>query len=173
MENLILNTNLTFKEYFKLILRLRLKSIKIIWDLCWLAAFPYLIYIAYNDYLKNPSEIKNILTANIITSILLLIYPMYIYYIYRKSYFSSENILRENILVEFDEAKITFKTEFSTNTIENEKINEIEIYDSFVTIDFYQNFIVINRRKLTKKEDKKLIERIYKIKQLLIKKPNG
>ena len=46
---------------------------------------------------------------------------MYIYYIYRKSYFSGENILRENILVEFDEVKITFKTEFSTNTIENEK----------------------------------------------------
>ena len=41
------------------------------------------------------------------------------------------------------------------------------------TIDFYQNYIVVNRKKLTKIEDKKLIERISEIKRLLDKKPNG
>lgn len=172
MEPLIINTILTFKEYLKLLLILRFKSTQIIWDLCWVVSFPYLIYLSYNDFLKNPTEIKNIIVSLSITTFILFIYPIYIYYIYKKSFFSSENIMRENILVEIYDAKIVFKTEFSTNTIETEKINEIKIYDSFVTFDFYQNFIVINRKKLSNTEDKKLIEKINKYtKKIIIKCP--
>lgn len=162
-EKLNINTSLTFKEYLKYMFKLRIRSVRVIWDIFWFLSFPYLLYLSYNDYLKNPLEIKAILTANIITNTLLFIYPIYIYYSYRKSYYASENILNEKIEVEFYTKNTTFKTNFSTITIENKKINGIKIFDHFITIDFYQNFIIINRKKLTNIEDKKTLERVTKI----------
>lgn len=160
MENLTINTSLNFNEYLLLILKLRLRSVNFIWDLCWIASLIYLPINAYNDYLINPIEFNSILKATVITSLILLFYPIYLFFVYKKSFQSNDSLLKENILVEFKTNEINFITNFSSNIIDVSKINKIRVFKNFIIIDFYQNLIAINRKKLTKEEDKNVLERI-------------
>lgn len=169
MEHFIIFTSLTFKEYFRLILKLRFRSIQLVWDLCWLFSIIYIPYLSYLDYFKNPAQTGLILKALVITLSLAFIYPLYIYFIYKKIYNSNDSLLKENIQVIFFESEIVFKTNFSENKIENDKINKIRIFTDFIIIDFYQNLFVINRKKLTKKENELTIKKVSEINFMISK----
>lgn len=162
MENFIINTCLTFKEYFKLILRLRFKSNKIIWDLLWL--FLMIIIISFGDFSKKPLDIQNIMSNGFFKIFILILYPISIYYIYIKKFYSKNSLLKEKLVLEFQDNKISYKTHFITNIIENSNIIEIQKINKFIILHFDEDYLIINCLHLTNTEVEKIIEKI---------KPNG
>ena len=147
MNKIAFENHLSFKEYLKLIFILTLKSKEIIWHICWIFSFIFLGFLSINDYMKNPESLNLILKSTGITITLLSLYPVFVFYRYKKKYFDKNSLLKEKLNIEFMENDLNINNEFFSKKIKYEKIYEINILKNYTVLYFYNDFLIINTKK--------------------------
>lgn len=158
MENITIKSKLTFTEYFLLILRIRIKSAKLFWDLLWL--FLVIVVITKGNFAKDLLSIKNLLSNGYFKVLILLLYPVNIYFTYKKNFYSKQNLLNDNLTVEFQSDKIIYYSKFGDKKIEYSEITEIQHINEYLIFYFREKYLIINCKSKSNLEIKKIVENI-------------
>ncbi|POS00561.1 hypothetical protein Q361_1592 [Flavobacterium croceum DSM 17960] len=158
MENITIKSKLTFKEYFILILRIRIKSTKLFWDLLWI--FLVIVILSKGNFTKDLLSLKNLLSNGYFKVIILLLYPVNIYFTYKKNFYSKQNLLNDNLTVKFQSDKIIYNSKLGDKEIENSEITEIQNINEYLIFYFREKYLIINCKFKSNLEIKKIVKNI-------------
>ncbi len=148
---------ISFREYLEVIKYLTFRSIKIIWHILWIFGFILIAYISYKDFVKNPENLNDILKSQILTYLLLLTYPLFLFFQYCRNYHSKNSIFKEKLNIEVNEESLFANNDFYSKKIDLTKVEKVQFFKNYILIYFYQDFLLLNVKILDNKTKNELL----------------